>query len=240
MFIGATCGTHNALLTPAAQWKLLAGRHRSSTPFPLQQELLSHTGTFPHRPPAFFGARGRRGTPSSARVFFALSGGCLWLWTPTSTAFGSTRPTSTRISSPMLRDRAHLRLPRPTTTIRTLSLSPNPIHRCPIPSGAVWASILRSLMLSPSAARPASTWPRIPRSRPARFFPVSTHGSGPRPLLSLLRWRSVRSTLPNATIPPGWRRPPHPRQRLCLQRGVRLTVGPRLRSRVLPKGGPVL
>ena len=43
-----------------------------------------------------------------------------------------------------------------------------------------------------------------------------------------------------ATIPPGWRRPPHPRQRLCLQRGVCLTVGPRLRSRVLPKGGPVL
>jgi hypothetical protein len=34
--IGATCGTHNALLTPAAQWKLLAGRHRSPTPFPLQ------------------------------------------------------------------------------------------------------------------------------------------------------------------------------------------------------------
>jgi hypothetical protein len=76
--IGATCGTHNALLTPAVQWKLLAGRHRSSTPFPLQQEPLSHTGTFPHRSPAFLEHEGVAALPRARAFFFALSGGCLW------------------------------------------------------------------------------------------------------------------------------------------------------------------
>ena len=45
----ATCGTHNALLTPAAQWKQLAGRHRCLHPSvcphhgsPFTQRLL-HT-----------------------------------------------------------------------------------------------------------------------------------------------------------------------------------------------------
>ena len=42
--IAATCGTHNALLTPAAQWKQFAGRHRLTHLPTTVQSSFTHTG----------------------------------------------------------------------------------------------------------------------------------------------------------------------------------------------------
>ena len=44
--IAATCGTHNALLTPAAQWKQFAGRHRLTHSPTTVQSSFTHRDSF--------------------------------------------------------------------------------------------------------------------------------------------------------------------------------------------------
>ena len=68
-------------------------------------------------------------------------------------------------------------LPRPTPTTRTLRLLPSITHCCPTWSGAIWASIRKSPMLSLNAVHPAQTWPRTLHLPPARSSPVSSGGT---------------------------------------------------------------
>ena len=73
LMIGATCGTHNALLTPAAQWKHQAGRHRLSP----ASATVASTSHFLHTrdsqdSPTFLRHQGGAACHVHARPLFAL------------------------------------------------------------------------------------------------------------------------------------------------------------------------
>ena len=72
VLIAATCGTHNALLTPAAQWKQLAGRHRCvyTLPYVHTTGVPSHRDSFTLL--VFFEERGRRGASRARAPFSSL------------------------------------------------------------------------------------------------------------------------------------------------------------------------
>jgi hypothetical protein len=69
--IGATCGTHNALLTPAAQWKHQAGRHRLSPATVASTSHFLHTRDSQDSP-TFLRHQGGVACHVHARPLFAL------------------------------------------------------------------------------------------------------------------------------------------------------------------------